>query len=91
MDTGALRFAHPVRLFPGLVFKGNGECSPHSTYDFLSARVALVPTLEREAPMLRVRPLRPCSPALRALQEGGNFPQGSCASMPLPALDREAP
>jgi hypothetical protein len=86
VDAGALRFAHPVRLFPGLVFKGNGECSPHSTYDYLSARVALVPTLEREAPMLRVRPLRPsCTPFLPF--KGVRC----CTSVPLPALGRAAP
>ena len=60
LDTSALRFGHPLRQFPGLVFKGNGECSPHSTYDYLSVRTVLVPTLEREAPAIRVRtPLYP--------------------------------
>ncbi|KAK9837102.1 hypothetical protein WJX81_002894 [Elliptochloris bilobata] len=53
LDSAAFRFAHPLRQFPGLVFKGNGECSPHSTYDYLSVRTVLVPTLEREAPAIR--------------------------------------
>ena len=55
LDTSGFRFAHPVHEFPGIVFKGNGECSPHSTYDYLSVRAVLVPTLEREAPAIRVR------------------------------------
>ena len=69
LDTARFRFAHPVQQFPGTVFKGNGECSPHSTYDYLSVRTVLVPTLEREAPAIRVRALllmcwaQMCSPA----------------------------
>ena len=55
LDTTGFRFAHQVHEFPGLVFKGNGECSPHSTYDYLSVRTVLVPMLEREAPAIRVR------------------------------------
>lgn len=57
LDTAGFRFAHPVQAFPGTVFRGNGECSPHSTYDYLSVRAVLVPTLEREAPAIRVRAL----------------------------------
>ena len=57
LDTAGFRFAHPVQQFPGTVFRGNGECSPHSTYDYLSVRTVLVPTLEREAPAIRVRTL----------------------------------
>lgn len=57
LDTAGFRFAHQVQEFPGIVFRGNGECSPHSTYDYLSVRTMLVPTLEREAPAIRVRAL----------------------------------
>ena len=57
LDNAGFRFAHPLQEFPGTVFKGNGECSPHSTYDYLSVRIVLVPTLEREAPAIRVRAL----------------------------------
>ena len=46
VDYTQLRYQYPLQQFPGLQFVGNGDCSPHSTYDYLALQSMLVPTTE---------------------------------------------